>query len=144
MTLQDLRGYAPQHPSLYRLGPDGRSLEFLYAQCPACGKLSFPAMVPGCAHCGEPLQGTAPVAHAGGGTLLEFVTLHVPLLPGMDTPRIAADIRIAEGVIEEGVVAVPDESALHVGMALKAVAVPLPAGEVFACRFVPADGGAAA
>lgn len=140
----DLRGYAPQHPQLYRLAADGRSLEFFYAPCPACGQLSFPAMVPGCAHCGASLQDTQPVAHAGGGTLLEFVTLHVPLLPGMDTPRIAADIRIAEGVIEEGVVAVPDESALRVGMALQAIAVPLPAGEVFTCRFVPADAGAAA
>ena len=49
----DLRGLQPQHPTLYQLAPDGESLEFLYAQCPACRKLVFPANVPGCSHCGE-------------------------------------------------------------------------------------------
>ena len=52
----DLRGFRPQHPGLYQLAADGRSLEFLYVQCPACAKLSFPANVPGCAHCGDALQ----------------------------------------------------------------------------------------
>ena len=53
------------------------------------------------------------------------------------------DILIEEGLIEEGVVAAADESALRVGMALRAVAVALPGGETFACRFVPAAAGAA-
>lgn len=137
----DLRGLQPQHPSLYRLAADGRSLEFLYVQCPACAKLSFPANVPGCGHCGDPLQDAPTVAQPGGGTLLEFVTLHVPLLPGLPTPRIAGDIRIADGVVQEGVIAVPDESQLHVAMALCAVAVAQPGGEKFDCRFVPAQAG---
>lgn len=140
----DLRGFRPQHPGLYQLAADGRSLEFLYVQCPACAKLSFPANVPGCAHCGDALQDAQTVARPGGGTLLEFVTLHVPLLPGLQTPRISGDIRIADGVVEEGVIAVPDESELHVGMALRAVAVAQPSGEMFDCRFVPAQAGGAA
>lgn len=140
----DLRGFRPQHPGLYQLAADGRSLEFLYVQCPACAKLSFPANVPGCAHCGDALQDAQTVARPGGGTLLEFVTLHVPLLPGLQTPRIAGDIRIADGVVEECVIAVPDESELHVGMALRAVAVAQPSGEMFDCRFVPAQAGGAA
>ena len=138
----DLRGLQPQHPTLYQLAPDGESLEFLYAQCPACRKLVFPANVPGCSHCGDPLQGAEKVARPGGGKLLEYITLHVPLLPGMEVPRIAADILIEDGLIEEGVIAGSDESALRVGMALRAVAIALPGGETFACRFVPAAAGA--
>lgn len=136
----DLRGFQPQHPMLYQLAPDGESLEFLFAQCPACQKLVFPANVPGCSYCGDPLHNAEQVARPGGGKLLEYVTLHVPLLPGMEVPRIAADILIEDGLIEEGVIAGTDESGLRVGMALRAVAVPLPGGELFACRFVPQSG----
>ncbi|MFV0675696.1 Zn-ribbon domain-containing OB-fold protein [Variovorax sp. tm] len=138
----DLRGLQPQHPTLYQLAPDGESLEFLFAQCPACRKLVFPANVPGCSHCGDPLHGSEKVARPGGGKLLEYVTLHVPLLPGMQVPRIAADILIEDGLIEEGVIAGTDESALRVGMALRAVGVAQPGGETFACRFVPVEGAA--
>lgn len=138
----DLRGLQPQHPTLYQLAPDGESLEFLFAQCPACRKLVFPANVPGCSHCGDPLHGAEKVARPGGGKLLEYVTLHVPLLPGMEVPRIAADILIEDGLIEEGVIAGSDESALRVGMVLRAVAVAQPGGETFACRFVAAEGAA--
>lgn len=138
----DLRGLLPQHPTLYQLAPDGESLEFLFAQCPACRKLVFPANVPGCSHCGDPLHGAEKVSRLGGGKLLEYVTLHVPLLPGMAVPRIAADILIEDGLIEEGVIDGADESALRVGMAMRAVAVAQPGGETFACRFVPAEGAA--
>ncbi|WP_422085178.1 Zn-ribbon domain-containing OB-fold protein [Variovorax sp.] len=138
----ELRGLQPQHPTLYQLAPDGASLEFFFARCPACGKLVFPANVPGCSHCGDLLSNAEKVARPGGGKLLEFVTLHVPLLPGMEVPRIAADILIEDGIIEEGVMAGSDESSLRVGMALRAVAVALPGGETFACRFVPAEGAA--
>jgi hypothetical protein len=78
------------------------------------------------------------VTRPGGGTLLEYVTLHVPLVPGMPAPSIAGDIRIAEQVVEEGVIAVADESALRPGMALRAVAVPLASGDSYGCAFVPA------
>jgi len=140
----DLRGLAPQHPVLYALEPDGRSLAFFYAKCPACARLSFPANVPGCAHCGTSLKGAETISRPGEGTLLEFVTLHVPLKPGMQTPRIAGDIRLADGWIEEGVIGVPSEADLRVGMTLRAVAEPLPDGAHFGCRFVPADGAGAA
>ena len=136
---QDLAAMRPRHPSLYRLAADGRSLDFHFAQCPNCQGLSFPANAPGCMHCGDPLSQVQPVARPGGGTLLEYVTLHVALAPGLPVPSIAGDIRIAEQVVEEGVIAVDDESALRPGMAMKAVAVPLPSGDVFDCRFVPAE-----
>lgn len=127
----------PAQPTLYALAEDGRSLNFLFTQCGACGGLSFPANVPGCMHCGQPLEGAVQVVRPGGGELLEFVTLHVPLMPGMAAPSIAGDIRIAPGIIEEGVIAVADETLLRPGMALRAVAAVNEADGVYACRFVP-------
>ncbi len=134
----------PLHPSLYQLSEDGRSLDFFFARCPACSGLSFPANAPGCMHCGDPLQGAQTLRRPGGGELLEFVTLYVPLAPGMAAPSIAGDVRIADGVVEEGVIGVDDESDLRPGMALRAVADPREAQGVYACRFVPAEQGVAA
>jgi hypothetical protein len=72
--------------------------------------------------------------------LLEYVTLHVPLVPGMPAPSIAGDIRIAEQVVEEGVIAVDDESALHPGMALAGGGrCRWPPATATAARFVPAQ-----
>ena len=135
----DLSTLKPQRPSLYRLAADGRSLDFFFAQCPACQGLSFPANAPGCMHCGHPTDATMQVVRPGEGTLLEYVTLHVPLVPGMQAPSIAGDIRIAEQVVEEGVIAVDDESRLQPGMALRAVAVPSASADTYGCQFVPAQ-----
>ena len=135
----DLTTLKPQRPSLYRLAADGRSLDFFFAHCPACQGLSFPANAPGCMHCGHPTDAAMQVVRPGEGTLLEYVTLHVPLVPGMQAPSIAGDIRIAEQVVEEGVIAVDDESRLQPGMALRAVAVPLAATDTYGCQFVPAQ-----
>jgi uncharacterized OB-fold protein len=132
----------PLQPTLYELADDGRSLNFFFAQCGACGGLSFPANAPGCMHCGDPLSAAQRVTRPGGGELLEFVTLHVPLLPGMAAPSIAGDIRIAPGIVEEGVVAVANDGVLKHGMALRAVAQVKPDDGVYACRFVPVEEGA--
>jgi uncharacterized OB-fold protein len=129
----------PLHPTLYQLAPDGTSLDFFFAQCPECGTVNFPANAPGCSHCGDPLAEATRLIRPGQGELLEFVTIHVPLVPGMNAPSIAGDIRIAEGIVEEGVIAVPDESGLRTGMALKAVADVREAQGVYACVFVPMD-----
>lgn len=129
----------PLRPSLYRLAPDGRSLDFLFVQCSVCGGLTFPANAPGCMHCGDALEGAKQVVRPGGGSLLEYVTIHVPLAPGSAAPSIAGDIRIEDGIVEEGVIAVEDESSLRLGMKLKAVAVEALSGETYTCRFVPAE-----
>ena len=131
----------PLHPTLYQLAADGHSLDFFFVQCRACGGLSFPANVPGCAHCGDPLADAQKLRRPGGGELLEYVTLHVPLAPGMPAPSIAGDIRIADGIVEEGVIWASDETALRPGMALRAVADFRGDQGVYACRFVPADAG---
>ena len=134
----------PLHPTLYQLAQDGRSLDFLFAQCPACSGLTFPSNAPGCMHCGDPLQGAQTLRRPGGGELLEFVTLYVPLAPGMAVPSIAGDVRIADGVVEEGVIGVQDEASLRPGMWMRAVAEPDEAQGVYACRFVPDEKGVSA
>jgi uncharacterized OB-fold protein len=134
----------PLHPTLYQLAPDGTSLDFFFAQCPACATVNFPANVPGCSHCGDPLTEATRLTRPGQGELLEFVTIHVPLMPGMNAPAIAGDIRIAEGIVEEGVIGVKDESGLRTGMTLKAVAEVREAQGVYACVFVPMNEEAAA
>lgn len=134
----------PLHPTLYQLAQDGTSLDFFFAQCPACGAVNFPANAPGCSHCGDPLTEAIRLTRPGQGELLEFVTIHVPLLPGMNAPAIAGDIRLAEGIVEEGVIAVNDESGLRTGMTLKAIAEVREAQGVYACVFVPMEEGAAA
>ena len=141
---QQLTSLKPLHPTLYQLAPDGISLDFFFAQCPACGEVNFPANVPGCSHCGDPLTTATQLIRPGQGELLEFVTIHVPLMPGMNAPSIAGDIRIAENIVEEGVIAVPDESVLRTGMILKAVADVREALGVYACVFVPMNEQAAA
>ncbi len=134
---QDLTTLQPLRPTLYRLAADGRTLDFLFAQCPHCGRLSYPANAPGCMHCGHPVDASVQVRRPGGGTLLEYVTLHVAMAPGLPTPSIAGDISIAEQVVEEGVIGVADESLLAPGMAMRAMAVPLASGEHYGCQFVP-------
>lgn len=129
----------PLHPSLYQLADDGHSLDFFFAQCSSCNGLNFPANIPGCMHCGDPLQDAHTLRRPGGGELLEYVTLYVPLSPGMAAPSIAGDVRIANGVVEEGVIGVNDEASLRHGMLLRAVADPHEAQGVYACRFVPAE-----
>lgn len=136
---EDLTSRKPLRPTLYRLAADGRSLDFLFAQCPSCQGLSFPANAPGCMHCGHPTDDVEPIARPGGGILLEYVTLHVAMLPGQSVPSIAGDVRIAEQVVEEGVIGVSDESLLSPGMQLRAVAVSLESGEYYGCAFVPSE-----
>ena len=99
---------------------------------------------PGCSHCGDPLTEATRLTRPGQGELLEFVTIHVPLMPGMNAPAIAGDIRLAEGIVEEGVIAVKDESVLRTGLTLKAVADVREALGVYACVFVPMNEGAPA
>lgn len=130
----------PRHPTLYRLAADGRTLELLFARCAACDGLTFPANAPGCMHCGDSLEHAAHIARPGIGTLLEYITVHVPLAPGMPAPIIAGDIRLAEGMVEEAVITAADEAALHPGMAMIAVANIDEQGRTFSCAFVPAGG----
>ncbi|WP_234265926.1 Zn-ribbon domain-containing OB-fold protein [Hydrogenophaga sp. NFH-34] len=135
--IDQLTSLKPLHPTLYQLASDGTSLDFIFSQCLVCGTVNFPANVPGCSHCGNPLTEAPRLTRPGQGELLEFVTIHVPLIPDMQAPAIAGDIRIADGIVEEGVIGVKDDSGLRTGMTLKAIAEVREAQGVYACVFVP-------
>lgn len=128
-----------RHPSLYELAEDGHTLHFFFSQCSSCDGLNFPANVPGCIHCGDALGDAARLTRPVTPTLLEYVTLHVPLVPGTEAPSIAGDIELAKGIVEEGVIAVPDEKMIMPGMSLKAVATIRDSDGTYACQFVPAE-----
>jgi len=136
MTLQ-IGGLKPLKPTLYQLANDGKSLDFIYASCNSCRRLTFPANAPGCSHCGLSIETAEKLTREGIGTLMEFVTVHVALTPDMEVPCIIGDILLEDGIIEEGVISVHDESTLKLGMSLKAVASPLQDEKLYACRFTP-------
>jgi uncharacterized OB-fold protein len=136
MTLQ-ITSLKPLKPTLYQLANDGKSLEFIYASCNSCKRLTFPANAPGCMHCGLSIETAEKLTRKGIGTLMEFVTVHVPLTPDMEVPCIIGDILLEDGIIEEVVISVHDESTLALGMSLKAIASPLQDGSAYTCRFTP-------
>jgi len=138
MNFSDLK---PLRPTLYRLGEDGHSLIFFHMRCEACGRLNFPANLPGCGQCGHALTDAPAIERQGLGKLLEFVEIHVPLFPGMQVPCITGDIFLAEDIVREGVIEVPDATVLREGMALRAIAAPSADGTTFTCRFVPDERG---
>jgi uncharacterized OB-fold protein len=136
MTLQ-ITSLKPLKPTLYQLANDGKSLEFIYASCNSCKRLTFPANAPGCMHCGLSIDTAEKLTRKGIGTLMEFVTVHVPLTPDMEVPCIIGDILLEDGIIEEVVISVHDESTLALGMSLKAIASPLQDGSAYTCHFTP-------
>ena len=87
--------------------------------------------------CGLPIDTAEKLTRKGIGTLMEFVTVHVALTQDMEVPCIIGDILLEDGIIEEGVISVPDESILALGMSLKAVASPLQDETAYTCRFTP-------
>lgn len=136
MTIK-ITALKPLKPTLYQLADDDISLDFIYASCNSCRRLTFPANAPGCMHCGLPIDTAEKLIRKGIGTLMEFVTVHVALTPDMEVPCIIGDILLEDGIIEEGVISVPDESTLALGMSLKAVASPLQDETAYTCRFTP-------
>jgi uncharacterized OB-fold protein len=91
------------------------------ARCIACGGTSFPAQVPGCRHCGAPPTQLSAEACATPVYLLNFVTVHSPLAPGLKVPAVIGEVMLAPGLVEEARIDVADESALTLGMALAPV-----------------------
>ncbi|HYP71432.1 MAG TPA: hypothetical protein VEP93_11140 [Variovorax sp.] len=91
------------------------------ACCTVCGGTSFPAQVPGCRHCGAPPAQLRTQACATPVHLLNFVTVHAPLAPGLKVPAVIGEVALAPGLVEEARIDVADESALTLGMALTPV-----------------------
>ena len=86
------------------------------AHCAACGSHTWPPEAYGCRRCG----GTAlsPVPLPGTPTLLNFVTVHSELAPGLPVPCVIGEVQLAPGLVEEVMVAVADESVLSLGQTL--------------------------
>ena len=91
------------------------------ARCTLCGGSSFPAQVPGCRHCGAAAAKLRTEACAAAVRLLNFVTVHAPLAPGLKVPAVIGEVALAPGLVEEARIDVADESALSLGMALAPV-----------------------
>ena len=96
-----------------------RTLEL--ARCTACGGTSFPAQVPGCRHCGAPAAQLRAEACTDPVHLLNFVTVHAPLAPGLKVPAVIGEVALAPGLVEEARIDGAHESTLTLGMALTPV-----------------------
>ena len=114
------------------------------ARCTVCGGTSFPAQVPGCRHCGAPPAQLRAEACAAPVHLLNFVTVHSPLAPGLKVPAVIGEVALAPGLVEEALIDVADESALALGMALMPVWQPGTEGAPGNWAFRPFDAKVAA
>lgn len=130
-----------EKPDLYGLAPDGRALRLRAARCGDCGELSFPVVNYGCPQCGAAPERCTEESLSGAATLLEFITIHGQVAPGIAPPIVVGEAELAPGLVEEVVLGVPEEE-LALGMRLQAVPVEIRRGDdtLIACRFVPKEG----
>lgn len=108
--------------------------------CPACGSYTFPSTSWGCRRCGQaPLDAVPLPQHA---RLINFVTLHAEIVPGLPVPCVIGELEIAPGVVEEALIDVQAESQLVLGMTMQAVPRAAERGSL-AWAFRPMDGATA-
>lgn len=113
------------------------------AYCDACGTYTFPADAYACRRCSAPRQQLQARPCPAPVRLRNAVTLHVSLHPELPAPCVLGEVELAPGVVEEAVIDVADESALHFGMPLLPVAQRTEAGAL-RWRFAAcAEGGVA-
>lgn len=118
--------------------PDAPVLQL--AHCAACGTHTWPAQAYGCRRCGNPVLTAVPLPRTP--TLLNFITIHSELTPGLPVPCVIGELELAPGVVEEALIGVYDESALALGMDLEPQAQIDDKGTV-SWRFVPSAGASA-
>ena len=121
---------APQVPATLEL-----------AHCGVCGGWSFPANVPGCRKCGAPSEQLSTQACATPLWLLNFVTVHTALAPGLQVPAVIGEVALAPGLVEEARIDVANEDALTLGMALEPTWQPSRDGTPGGWVFRPCDAG---
>lgn len=97
--------------------PDSTALQI--GHCPACGSYTFPSTSWGCRRCGQTPLEAVPLSQPA--KLINFVTLHAEIAPGLPVPCVIGELEIAPGVIEEALIDVADESQLALGMTMQAV-----------------------
>lgn len=125
-------------PALYDRGDGGVTLDLLFLECGVCRSLTFPSNAYGCRACGAPGEGGKTVRRPGICTLHNVLTVHQNLEPTLKAPYVVGEIELADGIVEEGVLAVDDETAVAPGMTVHAVAAPHPGDpSLFVCRFAP-------
>lgn len=125
-------------PALYDRGSGGDTLDLLFLECGVCSSLTFPSNAYGCRMCGAPGEEGKTVRRPGVCTLHNVLTVHQNLETTLKAPYVVGEIELAQGIVEEGVLAVEDESAVAPGMTVHAVAAPHPMdGSLFVCRFAP-------
>lgn len=128
-------------PTLYRTAADG-TVQLLLARCPSCGVLTFPATAPGCRACGHPLEQGETVAHTRAAKLLDFVEVHVAVVPGLRVPYLSAEVELVPGLVVGAALAERPAGTFLPGMAVVAQAQAEPDG-TFRCVFAPMEGRAA-
>jgi uncharacterized OB-fold protein len=121
---------------LFRHAADG-TMHLLLARCSGCGDLTFPASTPGCRACGCSLDESTVVEHSGTAKLLDFVRVHVEIVPGLRVPYLAAEIEVIPGLVIGAALADRPSDAYRLGMALIAQADPQAGADAPRCLFAP-------
>lgn len=129
-----------EKPDLCRLSEDGRTLRLKASRCGACGGLSFPPAPYGCPRCGAAPERLSEEALPGRAKLLEFITIHTRIAPGLKPPVVVGEAEIAPGLVQEIELGVPEDR-LSLGMEVQAVPVEIEkdGAHLAAIRFVPAE-----
>jgi hypothetical protein len=108
----------------------------LLGHCPACNAWNFPANSWGCHACGAPGQSLRALPAPVAPVLLNAITVHAELAPGLPVPCVIGEVELAPGVVEEALIDVASEDALAPGCVLRALHDPAAA---LPWRFVPAE-----
>ncbi|ABM59577.1 conserved hypothetical protein [Verminephrobacter eiseniae EF01-2] len=104
-----------------RTSPTPEAPQLQLALCARCSGLSFPPQVPGCHHCGAPASELHMQDYEGPLRLLNFVTVHATLTPGLPVPAVIGEVALAPDLVEEVLIDVGSEDELRLGMALEPV-----------------------
>lgn len=109
--------------------------ELQLAWCSRCGHHSFPAAIYSCSHCGAEAAALQAVTPPDVPRLLNFVTVHAELAPGLPVPCVIGEVLLAADLVEEALIEEVSEEGLQLGMALRPRAVE--GGATVGWRFVP-------
>lgn len=114
--------------------------ELRLAWCGRCARHSFPANVYGCSHCGAESASLEAVPLPQPPRLLNFVTVHAELAPGLPVPCVIGEVQLAPGLVEEALIDAADEEGLQLGATLRPR--PVTSGDTVGWRFVPVGNAA--
>ncbi|MCO4861268.1 hypothetical protein MKD38_06275 [Cupriavidus sp. WGlv3] len=85
------------------------------AYCSECSGYSFPASVPGCGHCGAVPEALTTVDCNRPVQLLNVITVHAALAPGLSVPAIIGEIELCPRLVEEVRIEAESEAAVPPG-----------------------------